>query len=293
MVVTALSLVKEFHSLRTETAFRKTFSTGYSSLDEIVKLVKGRMMVVTGYPGCGKSEWLDAVLVNASLLHGWKTLYFSPENYPIQEHVAKLAEKITGKWVRQLGTEEANTILKFLNLHFAWVDIDREMPSIDMILERALERKEGLGLDCVVIDPWNGAGHPGFVNQREDQYLAEILTKTSYFARRHQLLMAIVAHPKTQIKTKEGKLPRCTVSDISGGSMWWNKVDYAVVCHREDRAKNQIEVELAKIKEKWFGTLGARFLDYDRKTGRFKCVEDKEFALPAEMCLPGTVPSPF
>lgn len=286
MVITALHLQEEFRKLRTESAFRKTYSTGYNSLDEIIKLSKGYLAVITGFPGSGKSEWLDAVLINNALLHNWKTLYFSPENYPIQEHIAKLAEKLVGKWIRQFSDEETRKVLNFLNLHFAWIDIDQEFPTMEQIFARALERKKTLGLDCLVIDPWNGVRHEGIVNQREDQYLADILTKTSYFARRNHLFVVIVAHPKTIYKDKAGKLPRCAVSDISGGSMWWNKVDYAFITHR-DPVQNRIEIEISKIKQKWMGTLGSRFLDYDRKTGRFKCQDKKEFLLPTE------VPPPF
>jgi twinkle protein len=287
MIVSAMQRQAEFHKLRTETAFRQTYSTGYDSLDEIIKLSKGYLAVVSGFPGSGKSEWLDAVMVNAALLHKWKTLFFSPENFPIQEHIAKLAEKLVGKWIRQFSDEETERALKFLNLHFAWLDIDKEFPTLDQIFSRAQERKNTLGLDALVIDPWNGVRHLGNFQQREDQYLADVLTQCSYFARRNELFMAIVAHPKTIPKGKDGKLPRCAVSDISGGSMWWNKVDYAFICHREDRTKNQIEVDVVKIKQKWQGTIGSRFLDYDRRTGRFKDTVAKEFLLPTQ------TPAPF
>lgn len=287
MVVSALSLQAEFRQLRTEPSFRQTYSTGYNSLDEIIKLAKGYLAVISGFPGSGKSEWLDAVMVNCALLHNWKTLYFSPENYPIQEHIAKLAEKLVGKWVRHFSEAEAEQALNRLNLHFAWIDIEKEFPTVDQIFAWALERKQTLGLDSLIIDPWNGVRHQKNVHQREDEYLAEVLTRISYFARRNHLFVAIVAHPKTIPKDKNGKLPRCAVSDISGGSMWWNKVDYAFICHREDRSKNQIEIEVSKCKQKWMGTLGAKFLDYDRRSGRFKCTDIKEFALPTD------TPPPF
>jgi twinkle protein len=280
MVISALDLQDEFRQLRTASSFRKTFSTGFDSFDEIIKLAKGYMAVVTGFPGSGKSEWVDAVLINCTVLHGWKTLYFSPENYPIQEHIAKLAEKLLGKWVKTFSEDEVNEVLKTLNFHFAWIDINKELPTVEQILEFALLRKQIVGLDCLVIDPWNGVKHQKNVHQREDEYLAEILTHISYFARRHHLFVVIVAHPKTINRDRDGKQPRCTVSDISGGSMWWNKVDYAFLAHRDDRGKNQIEIEVAKVKLKWLGTLGARVLDYDRKSGRFKDTTAKEFILP-------------
>jgi twinkle protein len=59
----------------------------------------GQFTVVTGWPGSGKSEWLDALLVNLTK-SGWKFAIFSPENQPTELHIAKLLEKIAGKAVR-------------------------------------------------------------------------------------------------------------------------------------------------------------------------------------------------
>jgi len=280
LIISANELAGEFHKLRTETTFRKTYSSGYQDLDELFKLAKGYLGVVTGYPGSGKSEWLDAVLVNASIMHGWKTLYFSPENYPVQEHIAKLAEKIVGKWVKQFTETECKEVLARINDSFSWINIEDDLPSPKQILEKAKRKMEIGGLDCLVIDPWNGCSHARGREQREDEYLAEILTEISYFARRQNILVNIVAHPKSAMKDKTGKMPRCTVSDISGGAMWWNKVDYAFIAHRPDRTKNQIEIEAAKVKLKWMGQIGSVHLDYERKTGRFKCLSDKEYSIP-------------
>ena len=50
---------------------------------------------MTGYTHSGKSEFLDALLVNMARLHGWRFAICSFENPPAQ-HIAKLAEKYLG-----------------------------------------------------------------------------------------------------------------------------------------------------------------------------------------------------
>mgnify|MGYP003299440516 CR=1 FL=1 len=40
------------------------YSTGWSSLDEIIKIKTGYLMVVSGYPSRGKSTFVDNLLVN-------------------------------------------------------------------------------------------------------------------------------------------------------------------------------------------------------------------------------------
>jgi twinkle protein len=53
--------------------------TGWPSIDKLYTVAPGQLTIITGWPGSGKSEWLDALLVN--LMHqGWYTSIFSPEN---------------------------------------------------------------------------------------------------------------------------------------------------------------------------------------------------------------------
>jgi len=52
---------------------------------------------VTGIPSSGKSNWLDNLLVNLAKLHGWNFALFSPENLPLEQHMAAIAEKYSGK----------------------------------------------------------------------------------------------------------------------------------------------------------------------------------------------------
>jgi twinkle protein len=60
----------------------------------------GQFTVVTGWPSSGKSEWLDALLVNLSR-QGWKFAMFSPENQPVELHIAKILEKLRRQALRR------------------------------------------------------------------------------------------------------------------------------------------------------------------------------------------------
>jgi hypothetical protein len=46
-------------------------SSGWAALDQYYRVVPGELTVVTGVPSSGKSEWLDALLVNLSAAYGW------------------------------------------------------------------------------------------------------------------------------------------------------------------------------------------------------------------------------
>jgi twinkle protein len=46
-------------------------SSGWEALDQYYRVVPGELTVVTGVPNSGKSEWLDALLVNLSRDNNW------------------------------------------------------------------------------------------------------------------------------------------------------------------------------------------------------------------------------
>lgn len=70
--------------------------TGWPLLDRHYSVRPGEWTLVTGIPGHGKSEFLDAMTINLAARHGWRFGIFSPENQPFSLHLAKLAEKYTG-----------------------------------------------------------------------------------------------------------------------------------------------------------------------------------------------------
>lgn len=51
-----------------------------ANFDALMTFELGRLAIVTGIPGHGKSEFVDFIATKLNILYGWKTAYFSPEN---------------------------------------------------------------------------------------------------------------------------------------------------------------------------------------------------------------------
>lgn len=289
MLIRPRDKAAEFGRLRTGGSIRKGLSMGFDCFDGPIdeagniKIAKSYLSIFTGYPSSGKSEFVDAIMINMAIIHGWKTLYFSPENHPIEEHLSKLAEKYIGKPIYKFQKDESKTSIEFLQKYFTWMD--PENPSLDTLLELALQKMKSDGIDCLVIDPWNSVTH----NRGQElvhEYLQVALTKLIRFSRRHNVHVAIVAHPKIPQMTKQGDYPTPDLYSISDGAMWRNKADYGCIIHRPDVVKNCVEIHWQKRKYKWMGTPGIRKMDYDVPTGRFKHVDEDEFLLPKEIEAP-------
>jgi twinkle protein len=289
MLIRPRDKAAELGRLRTGGAERKGLSMGFDCFDgpsDIagnIKIAKSYLSIFTGYPSSGKSEFVDAIMMNMALVHGWKTLYFSPENHPIEEHLSKLAEKYMGKPIYKFQKDEAKISIEFLHQFFTWMD--PEDPSLDKLLELAMIQLKDGGIDALVIDPWNSVTHHRG-GELVHEYLQVALTKLIRFSRRYNVHVAIVAHPKIPQKDKDGAYPTPDLYSISDGAMWRNKADYGCVVHRPDITKNRVEIHWQKRKYKWMGTPGIRTMDYEVPTGRFKATDEKEFLLPTDVEAP-------
>lgn len=295
MIIKPRECIDDFAKLR-KPAYRKkrAVTTGFSFMDDTIKLALGYLMTVSGYPSSGKSEWVDALMQNCAILHGWNTLYFSPENYPTEEHMCKIAERHLGKSMIDFSDEDTETALSFLDQHFRWMY--PEDPSLDTLLQLADQEHKVRPIQCLVFDPWNNVTH----NRRDElvsEYLSAALSRIIRFGRMNKILIIVVAHPKNPAPQRDPSkpIPHANVWDIDGGAMWRNKSDYVVICHRPCMATHQMEAYFQKIKYKWMGQIGKHVFDYEYITGRYREAdelprEQKIFPYPVK---PGTIKPPF
>lgn len=271
-VFTASELASELYDLY-EGGMPRGKSTGWRDMDEYFTVMPGQLNIVTGIPGHGKSEWVDALCVNLAHLHGWRIGMYSPENFPIKLHVSKIAEKYTGKPFNP-GKTERMTRTEFVDA-MDWIDtsfrwIMPESPSLDEILAKAQALVARDGIRVLIIDPWNEVEHDRPSAMSETEYISLALSKLRKFARKHEVAVFVIAHPKLMAKDKDGCYPVPSPYDINGSANWRNKADNCLAIWRnlaDDAA--MVEVHVQKIKFKIVGKLGKVDYVYDKVTGRY------------------------
>jgi twinkle protein len=221
--------------------------------------------------------------VNLSVLYGWKHLLFSPENYPLEQHFVKLAEKYIGRHFLTMGNKDIAEAVQWIGDYFTWLYPPEDKTTLDDILEMAqvVHDSEVQGLKGFVLDPWNELDHRRPSNLSETEYISQALSKIRRFARKNNIHVWIVAHPtKLQKDRDTGKYNPPTPYEISGSANWRNKADYCLTIHRPDMDYNKVQVIVNKVKFKSFGKLGTGELDYDFASGRFKDPDDVRYELP-------------
>lgn len=248
--------------------------TGWDCMDKYYTVLPGEWTLVTGIPGHGKSEWLDALAMNLAKNHGWRFGVFSPENHPPEYHAVKMMEKYAGMPFdkgpnERMSTVQVDDAMAFIESHFT--QMLPEDPTLDALLDQAAQLVTRKGIKGLILDPWNEIEHQTSSGQTETQYISGALTKIRRFCWTHGVHAWIVAHPAKLYKDKDtGKYPVPTPYDVSGSAHWRNKADNCIAVFRdiEDRTK-PVEIHIQKIRKKFIGSPGMAELRYDFLSGRY------------------------
>lgn len=232
---------------------------GWANATGVFNVEPGQMSIVTGIPSHGKSTFIDALRINLLRLYGWASAAFSPENWPVENHFALLTEMYAGKNFRELSQDElygyAEQIID--SLFFIQPENDKDMMTVDAILERARALIYRYGIKILVIDPWNEIDHTFEAGQREDQYISAQLSKIRRFARVNGVHIFVIAHPRQLEKNKDGVYLPPTAYEIAGGAMWRNKADNILCVYRPDMKTSETSVYVQKIRFHRNGKAGA------------------------------------
>ena len=248
-------------------------------LDYLLSLETGRLMIVTGIPGDGKSEFLDEVAVRLSLFYDWRCAWFSPENFPVTLHHPKLMEKLIGKRFKKgtMTPMEFEAAVRYLSRNFFDI-LPEEGYRVDTILEKAEALVRRKGIRVFILDPYNCLEHQIPQGQSETQYISEFLEKLRSFAHRRQVLVVLAAHPTKMKKDPiSGKYPVPTMYDVSGSAAFFNKADFGIAIER-DRTQGVTRIHVQKVKFRHLGQPGVASFRYNLFNGRF--VNFKEGGTP-------------
>jgi len=221
----------------------------------------------------GKSEFVDYLVTKLNLLYGWKAAYFTPENYPLKFHYAKLHEKYSGrKFKKESHDDTFWGVYEHIKDNYYYILNEDDM-TVKTVLDNAKVLVKQHGVKIVVIDPYNRLDHQYSKNINETQYISKFLDEITAFSKFYNVLVFLVAHPK---KMQRGEVP--SLYDIAGSANFYNKTDYGFTVHRtrneEQVMQNEVQIHWQKIKFKHLGEQGVSELKYNYNNGRFEEISD-------------------
>lgn len=257
--------ILDFH----KNGFTKGYSTGWSSLDNKFTIKTGHLMIITGYPSRGKSFFADNLIYNLSENYDMKHLIASFENTDAN-HFARFTQMKLEKKFSDVQENELCNVFDFIAKHFLRLKIDR-MWTIDEICEACELAVRKYGVKTLTIDPYNRLNNN--YKDREDKYIGSILGKLCMLAKKLDILVIFIAHPK---KPDSEDAP--TMYSISGSSDWYNMADYGIIIHRERNPQtkelfNSPKVIVAKVKDFSLGNPSGGEVELTYSPTKHKIVE--------------------
>lgn len=218
---------------------------------------------------CGKSEWVDNLMVNLATNLNWRCAVASFENPP-KLHIAKLISKKVGARFfktfegRRVSPTEMEAGISWVDDHFVFLHSNSgELSTIDSIIERLKAAVLRYGIRAAVIDPFNYIAREG---DNETQWISDLLTKIKVFASAYGVHVWFIAHPQKLQRGADGKYTPPRGYEISGSSHWFNKTDNGITIHRDLDEAPFVRVIIWKCRFQWNGKQGDTRLIYDRDT---------------------------
>lgn len=248
---------------------------GWIEVDKCYSVAPKQWTLITGIPGSGKSEWLDALCVNLAESDDWEFAIYSPENYPTEIHMAKLLEKHVrkpfGKGPNDRMTEdEVDGAMNWVLDHFFWMEPEYKDYKTLLAVSETYRRKSNGRKFGLVLDPWNTLEHQRPRELTETEYVSVVLGDLTNWCRARDMHIFLVAHPKIMVRGKDGTRPVPTPYDISGSAHFFNKPDNIITVHRDQAEMSQnVEVHIQKVRFKHIGHVGLANISWDRVTGRY------------------------
>lgn len=239
----------------------------------LIRFETGRLMVISGYPGAGKSSFADFIMMSLAVEQGWKAAVYSPEKYPLELHYYELGQLLMG---REMTTK--NFPPRALERGVDWLrrhvfHITDDCSQIEDILATASQLVRREQVRVLLLDPFNYIDLPVLSGANDTQKISHVLRNIVEFAHRHNVLVILVAHPKKpqdeRHKGRVGDMP--SLYDIAGSADFYNKCDYGVIVQRSNALTF---VHVLKVRFRHLGQLGVRAFTYSAASGRFSGTDE-------------------
>lgn len=242
--------------------------TGLSDLDKILGgLRPGKLILVGGRPGMGKSSLALQMAKTAIQKRGSKVLYFSLEMMG-EELIERLVSAETGLDTdlmrsKKLSSQNHRDISRAIERVYSWpLVIDDKTQNIEAIRARAVSHSFSPGLDLIVID-YGQRVTTGRNYQNRDAELGAVSAAAKRLANDLQVPVVMVVSLSRNCENRADKRP--LLSDLRESGNWEYDADIVLFVYCDDvynpntEAPNVAEFIISKHRGGKTGVVSAYF----------------------------------
>ncbi len=262
-------------------------SSGLSVLDSIFMLKKGYPIFIGGAPYSGKTEFCFEILMNTSIMYGWKHFIYCGEGGNVEHIFSELIHKYLQKPYQYAEEKDKLHAEYFISEHFVIANHDNDF-TISEFYEtvKEAEKEFGIKFDTTTFDPFNDIREElERFNGREDKFLADVLKQVRISSKANNRIDFILNHiaDVKAITLQDGSryTPAALANEWAGGRTWWRRaftmvlVYRAPICLKDSNgmpyAENETHIIIQKSKPKGIGKVGKAPVFWDWKKNRYYC----------------------
>jgi len=251
----------------------------FGELKKVFSVMRGHLVVGTGIPSHGKSNFTEWYVLNLISDYNMKASFYSPEHHPFSLHHATFIQKVYGKnffkeydGVPRVTKDEIERYKEWANDKIYLTAPDNsQSPNWSWLLERFKEQMFCYGIDIFVIDAFNKLEFDKGGNKLEQ--INEVLTKLTTFAQMNNVMIFLIAHPTKMKKSESGIYDSPTLYDVSGSADFRNQTHDGYCIYRNfDNGSDGDFTTFTNLKTKmsFQGEIGAfTEFEYDIPSGRY------------------------
>ena len=265
---------------------RVGYEVSYKSFANIFRFKGTGILTITGIPGHGKTEIVDACIIDLARLYGHST-YIVGFEQTTEEHIIKLIRRMIGtnvtcpSWFNDKNTPEFKRAFNFITSKIKHLDTNKVGGNIIEILEilaRKISEARERGGDprYVVMDPFNMLSIKGRLSGHEK--IEEILRRITHFSHQMGVLVILVAHPfKMKVDEKTGAYAIPDFYSVKGSSAFFEMSYHGLVVYRTGyQASSVVLVRVLKMKQNNLGSTGEEVhFTYDKNSGRYIPIDEE------------------
>lgn len=236
------------------------YGLGLTALDNHLRLRRPEVCVVTGTPNAGKSQFVRWMCCQLGALHDLRSAFISFEEN---------REQMNRAFQRYCKVELARgtDAIAWVNQHIhIMLQSDDEDMGVDWIEERAWIAVRRFGCHVIVVDPWGDIDEDRRNGESYTEWTNRNLRRLVKLAKRLNIVVIIVAHPRKVQDESE-----ITLYDISGSAHFRNKCDTGIVISRPDPTQSVVTVSIQKSRDQEkMGRLGDVTLMWEAHSASYR-----------------------
>jgi twinkle protein len=239
----------------------------FGNFNEIFKPMLGHLVVGTGIPSHGKSNFTEWYVLNLINENDLKASFFSPEHQPMELHQSTFVQKVIGKnyffeieGTPRVSKEEISQYAQWANekLYLTSPE-DGNFANWDWVFEKFREQMFSFGINIFVIDAYNKVEHTG--NRTERENITKVLSRLTQFAQSNNVMIILIAHPTKMKRNQDGTYEEPTLYDVSGSADFRNQTHDGFCIYRYFGDLGHTSFTNLKVKYSFQGKIGEK-IDY-------------------------------